>query len=140
MLPVWTAVTQIHVSIHSHRDQLAGFVKVPCFGGEAIAAVRGPKRAASSDGTFGGAVAAPAFIVPNLELGHIPACLHSREFGRVRQTLVSRAKFLERSEAEGISGWRRGLGRLAWHQCHQQASEHGDAHDVSLRRQPNSQC
>jgi hypothetical protein len=44
-----------------------------------------------------------------------------------------------RSEAEGISSWRRGLGRLAWHQCHQQARGHGDAHDVSLRLPSNSQ-
>jgi hypothetical protein len=127
-----------HVGIHSHRDQLAGFVKVPCFPGEAIAAVRGPKRAASSDGTCGGAVAAGCFH--SLEFGYIPACFHGLKLGRIRQTLVSRAKFLERSEAEGISGWRKGLGRLAWHQCHQQACEHGDEHDVSLRLPSNGQC
>jgi hypothetical protein len=140
VLPVWTAVTQIYVSIHSHRDQLAGFVKVPCFPGEAIAVVRGPKRAASSDGTFGGAVAAPAFIVSNLDLGRISACFNSLELGRIRQTLVTGAKFLERSETVEILGWRRGFGRLAWHQGHQQACEHGNAHDLSLRLPSNSQC
>ena len=129
MRPVWTrGTTQIHVSIHSHRDQLAGFVKVPCFPGEAIAAVRSPKRAASSDGTFGGALAAPAFIVSNLELGHIPACLHSLELGRIRQTLVWRAKFLERSKAVGISRLCTGLWRLVGGHREEKECQHGEAH------------
>ena len=131
MPPEWTRFFQKHVGFRSHGDQLAGFVEVACLRVEAIAAVRGPKRAASSDGTFGGAVAAGCF--QHLDLGHIPACLDSLELGRIRQTLVSRAEFLERPEAEGISGWRRGPGRLARHRCHQQAGEYRDAHDVSLR-------